>query len=113
MSILDLQRIEGPFHQLKTAADCVVTLGQLQAAPQSMVAPGAAHRQHVRMQVRMAGTRAGNGKRKTDKFLTVKGADDLPADLLPDDEKTQRHQVHVIKVPNFLLQRDARSEFFY
>src|SRR5438270_7083955 len=111
--VLDFQRIEGPFQQVKAGLERVIALGQLQAAAEAIISPRLAHRQHVRVQIRMAGARAGNGESKADQLAAIKGADDLPADFPADHEHAQRDQVHVVKIPDLFLQRDAGLELFH
>src|SRR5690349_21956547 len=65
------------------------------------------------MQIGMPGAAAGNGKRKTHQLAAVESPNGLSADLLADHEHAQRHQVHVIKIPDLFLQGDAGLEFFH
>src|SRR5215472_13796962 len=111
--ILDLERIKGPFDEVKSAGQRVVALRQLQTAAQAMIAPAVAHRQHVGMKIGVAGARAGNGEGKADEVIAVERADDLPTDLAADDEHAQRNQIDVIKIPDLLLQGDAGLKFLH
>src|SRR5215472_10889093 len=109
MGILDLERIEGPLHQVKASLQRVIALSQLHAAPQSVIAPGILHRQHVGVQVSATGTRPGNRESKTDQIRAVESSNDLTADLLADDKEPQGNQVHVVETPYLFLQSDACS----
>ena len=44
-------------------------------------------------------------------FVARERSDHLPTDFLGHDEHSQRHQVGVGKIPDFLLQGDASSHF--
>src|SRR5258708_34339259 len=57
-----------------------------------------------------APARAGKPQRKTKQFTAVESTNDLSANLLADHEHTQRNQITVVKIPHFLLQRDAGGE---
>ena len=111
--VFDFQRIEGPFQQFKSMLHRVITLRQFQPPAQAVVAEFLPHRQHVRMQVGMAGPAARNGKGKAHQFAAIESADDLAPDFLADHEHAQRHQVHIVKLPDFFLQRDAGIEFVH
>src|ERR1700704_854858 len=65
------------------------------------------------MQIGMSGAAAGNGKGKANQFTAVERTNDLAADLLADHKHAQRHQIHIVKIPDFFLQRDAGIEFFH
>src|SRR5262249_8707411 len=111
--VLDLQRIEGPFDEFETFRDGIFALGQLKPAAQAVIAPAIAHSQHVRMQVSVASASAGNGKNEAYELvipLAVESADDLAADLLAYYEHAQRHQVDIVEIPHFPLQRNAGLE---
>src|SRR5262249_30080024 len=84
MGILDLERIEVPPNQDKACKRRVIALSQLHGPPQSVIAPGILHRQHVGVQVSPTGTRPGNRERKTDQIRAVESSNDLTADLLTD-----------------------------
>jgi len=70
-----------------------------------------AHRQHVRVQVDVAGACAGHREREAYHDIAIKGAHDLAADFVGDDKHTQRHQFGVAEIPDFFLQRDAGTKF--
>src|SRR5215470_11832177 len=61
----------------------------------------------MRVQIRMAGARAGNGKGEANELIAVECADDLSADLAADDEHAQRNEIDIIEIPDFFLERNA------
>src|SRR3954469_945444 len=63
------------------------------------------------MKIGISAARARDGHGKTNEFLTIKRADNLTADLCRDNEKPQRDQIDVVKIPDFFLQGDAGFEF--
>src|SRR5579859_7580664 len=65
------------------------------------------------MQISMPGPGAGDGKGKAHQVVALEGPNGLAADLLADHEHAQRHQVHVIKIPDLFLQGDAGLKFFH
>ena len=113
MRVLNFEWIEGPFQQIDAVLDRVVTLGQLQPPTESVVAVAVANGEHVRMKIWMSGAAAGNGEGKTDQLAAIECADNLPANLLADNEHPQRNQVNIVKIPDFFLQRDAVLEFLH
>src|SRR5690349_5990449 len=113
VGILDFQRIESPFQQLNPLLDGVIPLRQFQPPSQAMVAKRVAYGEHVRMQVSMPGAAAGDGKRKAHQLAALESPNGLAADLLADHEHAERHQVHVIKIPDLFLQGNAGLELFH
>src|SRR5262245_2638132 len=106
MSVLDLQRIKGPLHELDALPDSVIALGQLSPWSQARVAPALAYSQHVGVEIGVPGTLARNGDREPHELFVsvIKGTNDLPADLFAHHEHPQRHHVDVGKVPDLFLQ---------
>src|SRR5512142_1892741 len=96
--VLDLERVEGPLHEIEAALQRVLPLRQLHAASQATVSVLLANGEHVRVQVEMAVTVPGNRERKADELRALEAADDLAADLFRDHEHAQRDEVGVGKV---------------
>src|ERR1041384_5150201 len=67
----------------------------------------------MRVQIRLTGAGSGDGEGKTNQFITVERADDLPTDFAADHEHAQRHQIDIVKIPDFFLQGDTGLEFFH
>src|SRR6267154_1414418 len=109
--VLDFQRIESPFQKFKALLDRVVTLRKLQFATQPVVPERVAYSQHVRVQVGMTGTAAGNGKGKAHQVVPVKSSNSLAADFLADHEHAQRNKIQVAEIPDLFLERHAGIEF--
>src|ERR1051326_4355237 len=66
----------------------------------------------MRVQIGMAGARAGNGEGEAEQLGALKGADDLPTDLPADDEHAQRNQIDISKIPDLFLERNASLKLF-
>src|SRR5882724_9449295 len=109
--VLDFQRIESPFQEFIALLNCVIQLGKLQLAAQTVVPERVAYSQHVRVQVSMTGTAAGNGKGKAHQVVATKSSDSLAADFLADHEHAQWNKVQVAEIPDLFLERNAGIEF--
>ena len=82
MGVSDLERIEGPLHQIEPAGDCVVPLGQLEAAPDAQVSVLREYGEHVRVKVRAAVAIAWQRHGETYEGLAVERAYYLTAERL-------------------------------
>ena len=86
MGVSDLQRVEGPLHEIEAAGDSVVALGELEAAANARIAVVRQDGKHVRVEVWAAVTVAGQRHGEAYQGVLVEGTDDLAADALCDDE---------------------------
>src|ERR1700679_3216793 len=112
MGVADLERIEGPLHQIEPAGDRVVALGQFESASDTQVAVLREYSKHVRVQVRVSISVAWQRHGETYESLSVERADNLAADALRYDKDTSGDDVAVAITPNFRLQNDATLEVF-
>src|ERR1035441_2545537 len=110
MRVLDLQRVERPLHQVEAAGQRIVALRQLQPSSQPGVAILRQHRQHVRVQVRLAGATAGQRHGETHHRIPVQGPDPLAADAVRHDEDALWDQVPITVTPDRELYLDAALE---
>src|SRR5579864_7598429 len=69
------------------------------------------YRQHVRVQVDVAGAGAGYRERESDHVCAIESPHDLAANFFGYDEHPKGHQFSVGKIPHFFLQGDAGPEF--
>src|SRR5690242_7336543 len=84
VGVLDFQRIKRPFQQINPLLDGVIPLREFQSPPQAMVAKRVAYGKHVRVQVGMSGTAAGDGEGKAHQLVALEGPNGLAANLLAD-----------------------------
>src|SRR5258708_3970440 len=112
MGVADLQRIEGPLHQIEASGDGVVALGELEAAADAGVAVLGQDGQHVRVEVGFAVTVAGQRHGETDQGVAIECSDYLAADALRHYKDTPGDDVAIAVAPDFDLENDAALEVF-
>ena len=110
MGVFDLQRIEGPFHQVEAPGEGIVALGELQTTAQTRVAVLRQHRQHVRVQIGLAVAVAGERHGETDHRVAVEGPDHLAADALGHNKDAPGNEIAVAVAPDLELQDNAALE---
>src|SRR5258708_39585087 len=103
MGVADLQRVEGPFHQIEAPGYGVVALGELETAADAGVAVLGQNGQHVRVEVRLAVAIARQRHGETNQVITGKRSYDLAADALRHHKDTAGDGSAVPLSPHFDL----------
>src|ERR1700722_5296323 len=130
MRVLDLQRIEGPFHAADAARKRLTSLLQLELRPEPAIAIVVAHGQHVRVQVGLwisvcgilprFDSRQRHGEtdhrlrcsiRRGTGQIGIESSNHLAADFLPDEKRFAGDDVAIVVTPRFNLHLDAGFEF--
>ena len=93
--------------EFDAAGERVLALHQLEAAAETAVAMVFADGQHMRVQVDVAGARAGYGEREADHNVAFESPHHLASNFVGDHEHAQRNQFRVAEIPDFFLQGDA------
>ena len=80
--VLDLGGVEGPFHEVEAAGECIVALSEFECAGDAAIAKFWDDADHVRVEVRVAIAEGWQCHREAygGRFLTQECAHDLPAD---------------------------------
>src|SRR5271168_1991707 len=112
MGVTNLQRVEGPLHQIEAAGDGVVALGELEATANAGVAVLRQDGEHVRVEVGFAVPVAGQRHGETYQGVAVECPDHLAANALRHHEDTPWDDVAVAVAPDLKLQNDATLKVF-
>jgi hypothetical protein len=103
MRVAQLQRIKGPFHQTKTAAQSLIALKQFQRSADAMVAVVGLNSGLVRMQIRPVVPPSDHCQGIANKLVAVEGAQDLTSGVRGHDEHRYRLDFQVRLAPDFAL----------
>ncbi len=110
-SVLQIERIEGPFNQADTAGERILALEKLEAAADAGIAVFRQHAQHVAVQVRRrTGLDAGDGEAESDQAVAVVSAENVAAHFVEHHQKSHGQQVDRIEAPDLFLQLDHAGE---
>jgi hypothetical protein len=112
VGVSDLQRVEGPLHEIEASGDSVVALGELEAAANARVAVLRQYGEHVRVEVWEALTVTRQRHGEAYQCVLMKGTDNLAPNALSNYEDTPRDDVAVAITPDFELKDDAPFKVF-
>src|SRR6516164_8774900 len=93
VSVLALERIEGPFDPRNSSRQSVLPLGQLKLPPNSKIAKLREHGSHVRMEVGPAIANSRIGQNEPGQFFSDERTQHLSTDLVRNHVHLRRHNV--------------------